>query len=118
MPFFRLPTGVFFSLWRYANISRRNSQLIALQGLPAICLGIITVFILPDRPESTPFLNERERELAMARMNRGTSGDVGATVNKGKLLPNFDIQFDLIWSLFSSYWHGVPGLESLYFPLL
>jgi len=53
--------------------------------LPAICLGIITIFVLPDRPESTPFLNEREREIALSRMNRGTSGDVGATVNKAHI---------------------------------
>ncbi|KAF9077414.1 major facilitator superfamily domain-containing protein [Rhodocollybia butyracea] len=42
----------------------------------AVCLGIATFFFLPDRPESTRYLNEREREIALARMNRGTSGDV------------------------------------------
>jgi hypothetical protein len=40
------------------------------------------MFALLDRPESTHFLNETERKLAMARMNRGTSGDVGQVINK------------------------------------
>jgi hypothetical protein len=46
-------------------------------------LGFITAFSLPDRPESTTFFNEREREIALDRMNRSTSGDVGAVVQKG-----------------------------------
>ena len=46
-------------------------------------LGIATIFLLPDRPESTTFLTERERKLAIERMNRSTSGDDGAVVQKG-----------------------------------
>ncbi|KAJ3885884.1 MFS general substrate transporter [Lentinula edodes] len=65
-----------FSNWRLLFI---------VEGLPAICLGIITFFFLPDRPESTHYLDEREREIAIARMNRGTSGDVGAVVNKSHI---------------------------------
>lgn len=41
------------------------------------------MFFLPNRPESTTFLNERERQIALERMNRDSSGDSGATVNKG-----------------------------------
>lgn len=41
------------------------------------------MFFLPNRPESTSFFNERERKLALERMNRNSSGDSGATVNKG-----------------------------------
>lgn len=44
----------------------------------------MTLIFLPDRPESTPFLTEREREIALDRMNRATSGDVGAVVQKGE----------------------------------
>ena len=46
-------------------------------------LGIASVLFLPDRPESTTFLNERERKLAIERMNRSTSGDHGAVIQKG-----------------------------------
>ncbi|KIK70277.1 hypothetical protein GYMLUDRAFT_213497 [Collybiopsis luxurians FD-317 M1] len=69
-----------FSNWRLLFI---------IEGLPAVCLGVITFFFLPDRPESTHFLNERERELALRRMNRGTSGDVGAVLNKSHITMAF-----------------------------
>ena len=57
-----------------------------LQGIPPILLGILTIFLLPDRPESTSFFNERERAIAIDRMNRSTSGDTGAMINKGNSL--------------------------------
>lgn len=53
------------------------------QGIPPIILGILTYFFLPNRPESTTVLNERERQIAMERMNRDMTADVGAVVNKG-----------------------------------
>ncbi|KAF5357247.1 hypothetical protein D9756_006669 [Leucocoprinus leucothites] len=54
-------------------------------GHPAVLLGIVTLFFLPNRPESTSLFNERERELALERMNRDSSGDSGATVNKAHI---------------------------------
>lgn len=42
-------------------------------------------FFLPSRPESTPFLTERERQIAIDRMNRDSSADIGAVVNRGQL---------------------------------
>ncbi|KAH6918095.1 major facilitator superfamily domain-containing protein [Coprinopsis sp. MPI-PUGE-AT-0042] len=59
--------------------------LFIVEGLPPIVLGVLTVFLLPNRPESTSFFNERERKIALARMNRATRGDVGATVNKAHI---------------------------------
>lgn len=56
--------------------------LFAIEGSPAVVLGILTIFLLPDRPESTSFLNDRERSIALERMNRDTSGDNGAVVNR------------------------------------
>jgi len=53
-----------------------------IQGIPAILLGVVTYFVLPNRPESTRYLNTRERKIALERMNRGTSSDVGAVINK------------------------------------
>jgi len=54
------------------------------QGIPAILLGVITCFALPNRPESTKIFNAREREIALERMNRGTSSDIGAVINRGE----------------------------------
>lgn len=45
-------------------------------------LGVLCLFMLPDRPESTQFLTTAERKIAISRMNRGTSGDFGAVVRR------------------------------------
>jgi len=42
----------------------------------------VTYFVLPNRPESTTYLTNREREVAMERMNRDQTGDVGLLVRK------------------------------------
>lgn len=60
-----------------------SAFLMVVQGTPAILLGIMTLFLLPNRPESTTYLTERERAIALDRMNRSTSGDTGAVVNRG-----------------------------------
>ncbi|KAG6830602.1 hypothetical protein H0H92_015883 [Tricholoma furcatifolium] len=59
--------------------------LFIIEGIPALILGVLTRFFLPNRPESTTFLNERERAIALDRMNRATSGDTGAVVNKAHI---------------------------------
>lgn len=46
-------------------------------------MGIIAIAFLPDRPEMTKFFDEDERQIAIARMNRGISGDNGLILNKG-----------------------------------
>ncbi|KAJ3552701.1 hypothetical protein NM688_g4014 [Phlebia brevispora] len=56
--------------------------LFIIEGIPTVLLGIMTIFLLPDRPEETPFLNEEERSLQLERMNRGLTADVGRTVDK------------------------------------
>ncbi|KAI3613202.1 major facilitator superfamily protein [Moniliophthora roreri] len=68
---------------QHANVAISNWRLLFIvDGIPAIILGVLTLLLLPNRPESTSFLNERERKIALDRMNRATSGDVGQTVNK------------------------------------
>ncbi|TRM62229.1 major facilitator superfamily domain-containing protein [Schizophyllum amplum] len=62
-----------FSTWRLLFI---------VEGIPTVLLGVVTFFLLPDRPESTSFLNERERAIAIERINRGTRADEGAVINK------------------------------------
>ncbi|KAJ8081895.1 hypothetical protein PM082_007741 [Marasmius tenuissimus] len=69
-----------------AKLSFENWRLLFIvEGIPAILLGVVTLFLLPNRPESTTFLNEREREIALARINRATSADVGQTVSKAHI---------------------------------
>ncbi|KAJ7108664.1 major facilitator superfamily domain-containing protein [Mycena epipterygia] len=63
--------------------------LFIIEGIPAIIMGLIALFLLPNRPESTTFLNERERAIALDRMNRGTSGDDGVKVDRAHILMAF-----------------------------
>jgi sugar phosphate permease len=63
--------------------------LFIVEGIPTIVLALVTFILLPDRPESTTFLTERERDVAVSRMNRGTSGDIGAVVQKKHIMMAF-----------------------------
>jgi hypothetical protein len=65
----------------HSIVSRKSHNY--YQGVPAMLMGLVAFFFLPNRPESTTFLNEHERIIALDRMNRGTSGDTGAKVDKG-----------------------------------
>jgi hypothetical protein len=47
-------------------------------------LGVACFFFLPDRPESTTYLTKEEQKLAVDRMSRGTTRDIGAYINKSK----------------------------------
>ncbi|KAF8527116.1 major facilitator superfamily domain-containing protein [Gautieria morchelliformis] len=60
--------------------------LFIVEGIPAFCLGIFTIFYLPDRPETTSYIKDgAERELAVERMNRGTQAEVVGSVNKSHI---------------------------------
>lgn len=56
--------------------------LFLIEGIPTIVLGFLIMFFLPNRPEETKIFTEEERSLAIERMNRGISGDLGRMVNK------------------------------------
>ncbi|CAA7267224.1 unnamed protein product [Cyclocybe aegerita] len=75
---------------QHIHSSIRNWRLLfIIEGVPPILLGIATYFFLPNRPESTTYLNDRERQIAVERMNRDSSGDVGAVVNKAHIVAAF-----------------------------
>ncbi|KAJ7247876.1 MFS general substrate transporter [Mycena haematopus] len=72
---------------QHAHAAIHNWRILFLiEGIPTLVMGIVTIFFLPNRPESTTFFNERERVIALDRMNRGTSGDTGAKVEKAHIL--------------------------------
>ncbi|PPQ79303.1 hypothetical protein CVT25_002580 [Psilocybe cyanescens] len=75
---------------QHIHSSVQNWRLLfVIEGIPPIILGILTYFFLPNRPESTTVLNERERQIAMERMNRYMTADVGAVVNKAHIRSAF-----------------------------
>ncbi|KAG2219052.1 hypothetical protein INT45_008896 [Circinella minor] len=49
-----------------------------IEAIPTVVLGILTYFVLPDFPENTKFLNDREREIILMRNKRdaGITSDV------------------------------------------
>ncbi|KAI0002596.1 major facilitator superfamily domain-containing protein [Russula compacta] len=63
--------------------------LFIIEGVPTILLGLIAIRFLPDRPETTRFLTEEERKMALARANRDTAGDIGYHVNKRHVVDAF-----------------------------
>ncbi|PSR70580.1 hypothetical protein PHLCEN_2v13551 [Hermanssonia centrifuga] len=63
--------------------------LFIVEGIPTVILGVLTLWLLPDRPEETAFLNDQERKLQIERMNRGLKADVGRTVNKKHITAAF-----------------------------
>ncbi|EIN08338.1 MFS general substrate transporter [Punctularia strigosozonata HHB-11173 SS5] len=75
---------------QHAHTAIHNWRLLfIIEGIPAVICGVIALLFFPDRPERTKFFNEKERRLAIARMNRGTSGDIGLGVNKKHIIAAF-----------------------------
>lgn len=68
---------------QHAHAAVANWRLLfIIEGVPTVCMGLIAMILLPNRPEETTFFNEAERKIALERMNRGTSADIGRTINK------------------------------------
>ncbi|KAF8652407.1 hypothetical protein AX16_004435 [Volvariella volvacea WC 439] len=66
---------------QHVNTSIQNWRLLfIIEGIPSVLVGIAALWLLPDRPESTTFFNERERKIALERMNRSTSADTAHIV--------------------------------------
>ncbi|PRP80663.1 hypothetical protein PROFUN_10718 [Planoprotostelium fungivorum] len=74
--------GAFSGLISY-GISRAHDTSISrwrimflVEGFPSIILGIVIFLLLPDRPHSALYLTEKERELAVARINAPAGGGI------------------------------------------
>jgi len=75
---------------QHAHASVANWRLLfIIEGIPSALMGFVALAFLPDRPDMTKFLNEDERKIAVARMNRGVSGDKGLVVNRSQISAAF-----------------------------
>ncbi|EJD52982.1 MFS general substrate transporter [Auricularia subglabra TFB-10046 SS5] len=59
--------------------------LFIIEGIPTVIIGILALLLLADRPEDARMFNPEEKELAVARMNRGASKEVSGTLNTGHI---------------------------------
>ncbi|KAI0805982.1 major facilitator superfamily domain-containing protein [Irpex lacteus] len=75
---------------QHARVSIENWRLLfIIEGVPTVILGLLVMWVLPDRPEETSFLNAEERKIQLERMNRGTRADYGRTLTKKHILMAF-----------------------------
>ena len=73
---------------QHARVAIANWRLLFIvEGTPSIIFGLVAYAFLPNRPEETRVLDEKERELALERVNRGARADVGRVLNKSEHLP-------------------------------
>ena len=73
---------------QHAHTSIANWRLLfIIEGIPTVILGLCAMLILPNRPEETKLFNEKERELAIERMNRGAKADVGRMLQRSQFPP-------------------------------
>ncbi|KAI0716553.1 MFS general substrate transporter [Earliella scabrosa] len=63
--------------------------LFIIEGIPTVMIGFLAMVVLPNRPEETTMFNEKEREIALDRANRGVKADVGRVVKKEHILAAF-----------------------------
>jgi MFS family permease len=95
----------------FRNHSLNRCILILEQGCPTILLGLLALLLLPDRPEYTNYLDERERELAIRRMNRASSADVGVTITKSTHTTCPQLQLNRAHLFIRPYYGRFPRLE-------
>lgn len=75
---------------QHAHTAIHNWRLLFIvEGVPTVFLGIMTLWLLPNRPEETSFLNEEERAIQVERMSRGLRADGGRSVNKKHITAAF-----------------------------
>lgn len=55
--------------------------LFIIEGISTVIIGVFALLLLADRPEDARMFSPVEKELAMARMNRGASKEVSGTLN-------------------------------------
>ncbi|KAK0213261.1 high-affinity nicotinic acid transporter [Desarmillaria ectypa] len=87
--------------------------LFIIEGIPAILMGVATLFILPDFPQTATFLTERERLMIINQLSKDAPSKEGKTWDKGEVLKLFA---DPTFWTFSVVWfcHAIGGFGLSY----
>ncbi|KAJ7675567.1 major facilitator superfamily domain-containing protein [Mycena rosella] len=73
--------GAFGGLISYGVSNLKHSKitqwriLFLIEGIPSFVLAVVVFFCLPSRPETSKYLTEDERTLALTRLNRKNLGE-------------------------------------------
>ena len=83
------------------------------EGLPAIIMGVATLFILPDYPQTAKFLSERERDAIINRLSEDAPTKASKTWDSDQVRrlltdPTF-YTFNFVWLC-----HAIGGLGLTY----
>ena len=87
--------------------------LFIIEGIPTVMIGFLAMVVLPNRPEETTMFNEKEREIALDRANRGVKADVGRVVKKGTPIGAFGATHRPLTCRSRTYPRCVQGLEGM-----
>ncbi|KAL8291700.1 hypothetical protein RQP46_001958 [Phenoliferia psychrophenolica] len=74
-------SGAFGGLISFGVSSIKHSSIIKwkilflIEGLPSFFLAVVVFFCLPSRPQTSKYISEDERTLALTRLNRNSLGE-------------------------------------------
>ncbi|MBX6394714.1 MAG: MFS transporter [Alicyclobacillaceae bacterium] len=85
--------------------------LFILEGLPAVLCGILTYFLLPDRPDQAPWLTEEEKRWLISELERENR----IKKAKGELTAGRAFADGRVWLLSLVYFAVVVGLYGVGF---
>ncbi|KAF5392071.1 hypothetical protein D9757_003210 [Collybiopsis confluens] len=82
--------------------------LFIIEGIPAILMGFMTFFILPDFPQTAKFLNEAERKVVIERLSKDAPTKTAKTWDRQQVIRLF---LDPTFWTFSAVWfcHAIGG---------
>jgi MFS family permease len=92
--------------------------LFIIEGSMTFITGIVGFFMLPDSPQKAWFLNDREREAAVARMLRDASSEVGTGFNLKECFRSWNDWKFPIWCIITFTYPVAYATAMNFFPLV
>jgi MFS family permease len=108
-----------FGVFRIDSPSVKGWQwLFIIEGSMTFLVGILGFFILPDNPQNSWFLNEREREAATARLLRDSSSEVATKFNLKACFRSWNDWKFPIWCIITFTYPVAYATAMNFFPLV
>jgi ACS family tartrate transporter-like MFS transporter len=91
-----------FSSWRW---------LLILEGVPAVLGGLLTYFLLPDRPAKAKFLTTEEKDWLIGELKR----EEEQKVSKSQISIGQTLVHGRVWHLTGAYFFALVGMYAMNF---